>query len=204
VTILFLVFFALFDVSDHVLFADDDWVGLDHGWLDDDVVEDWRVLDSVVLGALVSWGGWDWVVLAGWLGWGDGWGEGFVNALLGGRGWGNGGFDWVFALLGWRFGDDWTVFAFVVDDGVVVTVPYQVWDAEREFGFDFWCWLFSDLLVLDAIGVDVLWHWGGEGGYGQGGDEKQLELHIQSVDAHISCSSHSDAQLAAFFIDPRA
>ena len=27
---------------------------------------------------------------------------------------------------------------------------------------------------------------------------------VQSVDAHMSCSSHSDAQLAAFFIDPRA
>ena len=27
---------------------------------------------------------------------------------------------------------------------------------------------------------------------------------VQKVDAHMSCSSHSDAQLAAFFIDPRA
>ena len=27
---------------------------------------------------------------------------------------------------------------------------------------------------------------------------------VQSVDAHMSCSSHSDAQFAAFFIDPRA
>ena len=27
---------------------------------------------------------------------------------------------------------------------------------------------------------------------------------VQSVDVHVSCSSHSDAQLAAFFIDPRA
>ena len=27
---------------------------------------------------------------------------------------------------------------------------------------------------------------------------------VQSVDAHMSCSSHSDSQLAAFFIDVRA
>ena len=27
---------------------------------------------------------------------------------------------------------------------------------------------------------------------------------VQSVDAHMSCSSHFDTQLAAFFIDPRA
>lgn len=27
---------------------------------------------------------------------------------------------------------------------------------------------------------------------------------VQTVDAHVSCSSHDDAQLAAFFIDPRA
>ena len=27
---------------------------------------------------------------------------------------------------------------------------------------------------------------------------------VQNVDVHVSCSSHSDAQLAAFFIDLRA
>lgn len=27
---------------------------------------------------------------------------------------------------------------------------------------------------------------------------------VRNVDVHVSCSSHVDAQLAAFFIDPRA
>jgi hypothetical protein len=27
---------------------------------------------------------------------------------------------------------------------------------------------------------------------------------VRNVDVHVSCSSHFDAQLAAFFIDPRA
>ena len=35
-------------------------------------------------------------------------------------------------------------------------------------------------------------------------DEPAPAICVQSVDAHMSCSSHSDAQLAAFFIDPRA
>ena len=35
-------------------------------------------------------------------------------------------------------------------------------------------------------------------------DERRSAICVQSVDAHMSCSSHSDAQLAAFFIDPRA
>ena len=35
-------------------------------------------------------------------------------------------------------------------------------------------------------------------------DKPASAICVQSVDAHMSCSSHSDAQLAAFFIDPRA
>ena len=35
-------------------------------------------------------------------------------------------------------------------------------------------------------------------------DKPQPAICVQSVDAHMSCSSHSDAQFAAFFIDPRA
>ena len=35
-------------------------------------------------------------------------------------------------------------------------------------------------------------------------DEPVSAICVQSVDAHMSCSSHSDAQFAAFFIDPRA
>ena len=35
-------------------------------------------------------------------------------------------------------------------------------------------------------------------------DEPRSAICVQSVDVHVSCSSHSDAQLAAFFIDPRA
>merc|ERR1719491_678971 len=35
-------------------------------------------------------------------------------------------------------------------------------------------------------------------------DKPQSAICVQSVDAHMSCSSHSDAQFAAFFIDPRA
>ena len=35
-------------------------------------------------------------------------------------------------------------------------------------------------------------------------DEPASAMCVQSVDAHMSCSSHSDAQFAAFFIDPRA
>ena len=35
-------------------------------------------------------------------------------------------------------------------------------------------------------------------------DEPESAICVQSVDAHMSCSSHSDAQFAAFFIDPRA
>ena len=35
-------------------------------------------------------------------------------------------------------------------------------------------------------------------------DEPAPAICVQSVDAHMSCSSHSDAQFAAFFIDPRA
>jgi hypothetical protein len=35
-------------------------------------------------------------------------------------------------------------------------------------------------------------------------DEPASAICVQSVDAHMSCSSHSDAQFAAFFIDPRA
>ncbi len=35
-------------------------------------------------------------------------------------------------------------------------------------------------------------------------DELWSAICVQSVDVHVSCSSHSDAQLAAFFIDPRA
>ena len=35
-------------------------------------------------------------------------------------------------------------------------------------------------------------------------DEPGSAICVQSVDAHMSCSSHSDAQFAAFFIDPRA
>lgn len=29
-------------------------------------------------------------------------------------------------------------------------------------------------------------------------------MYVRNVDVHVSCSSHVDAQLAAFFIDPRA
>ena len=39
-------------------------------------------------------------------------------------------------------------------------------------------------------------HWAGK--------SASSAICVQSVDAHVSCSSHSDAQLAAFFIDPRA
>ncbi len=35
-------------------------------------------------------------------------------------------------------------------------------------------------------------------------DEPVSAMCVQSVDAHMSCSSHSDTQFAAFFIDPRA
>ena len=35
-------------------------------------------------------------------------------------------------------------------------------------------------------------------------DEPVPAMCVQSVDDHMSCSSHSDAQFAAFFIDPRA
>ena len=35
-------------------------------------------------------------------------------------------------------------------------------------------------------------------------DELRSAMCVRSVDVHVSCSSHSDAQLAAFFIDPRA
>ncbi len=35
-------------------------------------------------------------------------------------------------------------------------------------------------------------------------NKSQPAICVQSVDAHMSCSSHSDAQFAAFFIDPRA
>ncbi len=35
-------------------------------------------------------------------------------------------------------------------------------------------------------------------------DEPRSAICVQSVDARMSCSSHSDTQLAAFFIDPRA
>ena len=35
-------------------------------------------------------------------------------------------------------------------------------------------------------------------------DKPVSAICVQSVDAHMSCSSHSDAQFAAFFIDPRA
>lgn len=35
-------------------------------------------------------------------------------------------------------------------------------------------------------------------------DEPASAICVQSVDAHMSCSSHYDAQFAAFFIDPRA
>ena len=35
-------------------------------------------------------------------------------------------------------------------------------------------------------------------------DKPRSAMCVQSVDVHVSCSSHSDAQLAAFFIDPRA
>ena len=35
-------------------------------------------------------------------------------------------------------------------------------------------------------------------------DEPRSAMCVQSVDVHVSCSSHYDAQLAAFFIDPRA
>ena len=35
-------------------------------------------------------------------------------------------------------------------------------------------------------------------------DEPRSAMCVQSVDVHVSCSSHSDTQLAAFFIDPRA
>ena len=35
-------------------------------------------------------------------------------------------------------------------------------------------------------------------------NKSEPAICVQSVDAHMSCSSHSDAQLAAFFIDPRA
>ena len=35
-------------------------------------------------------------------------------------------------------------------------------------------------------------------------NESRSAMCVQSVDVHVSCSSHYDAQLAAFFIDPRA
>ena len=35
-------------------------------------------------------------------------------------------------------------------------------------------------------------------------DEPRSAMCVQNVDVHVSCSSHSDTQLAAFFIDPRA
>lgn len=35
-------------------------------------------------------------------------------------------------------------------------------------------------------------------------DEPRSAICVQNVDVHVSCSSHSDTQLAAFFIDPRA
>ena len=35
-------------------------------------------------------------------------------------------------------------------------------------------------------------------------DKPRSAMCVQNVDVHVSCSSHSDAQLAAFFIDPRA
>ena len=36
------------------------------------------------------------------------------------------------------------------------------------------------------------------------GSDPLSAMCVQNVDVRVSCSSHSDAQLAAFFIDPRA
>ncbi len=35
-------------------------------------------------------------------------------------------------------------------------------------------------------------------------DEPPPAKCVRSVDVHVSCNSHYDAQFAAFFIDPRA